>query len=110
MARKVSDGQRQKETRKRRKKARIKGDKGGIGSAKKPEPKPLTGVEVYSKPGLMQPLFAGFREGDVAADIIRPRMLTESVENGRGRGNILNFTFRKFSGRPKAVFFIDWPA
>ena len=102
-------GKVKKKVAKGEKKARIKGDKGGIGSAKKPEPKPLTGVEVYSKPGLMQPLFAGFREGDVAGDIVRPRMLTESVENGRGRGTILNFTFRKFSGQPKAVFFINWP-
>ena len=103
-------GKVKKKVAKGEKKARIKGDKGGNGAVEKPEPKPLTGVEVFSKPGLMQPLFTGFREGDVAADIVRPRMLTESVENGRGRGNILNFTFRIFSGRPKAVFFIDWPA
>ena len=50
-------GKVKKKVAKGEKKARIKGDKGGIGSAKKPEPKPLTGVEVYSKPGLMQPLF-----------------------------------------------------
>ena len=77
--------------------------------AKKVKKKPFSGVEVYSKPGLMQPLFAGFREMEVASDIVRPRMLTESVENGRGRGIIRNFTFRKFKDQPKAVFFMSWP-
>ena len=52
-------GKGKKKLAKGEKKARIKGDKGGNGPAEKPEPKPLTGVEVYSKPGLMQPLFAG---------------------------------------------------
>ncbi len=74
-----------------------------------PRRNPLPGWKYIVSPGSCSP-YSGFREGDVAADIVRPRMLTESVENGRGRGNILNFTFRKFSGRPKAVFFIDWPA
>jgi hypothetical protein len=77
--------------------------------ARKVKKKPFSGVEVYSKPGLMQPLFAGFREGEVACDIVRPRMLTESVEHGRGRGIIRNFTFRKFKDQPKAVFFMSWP-
>ena len=81
----------------------------GNGEAKKAKKKPFSGVEVYTKPGLMQTLFAGFREGEVAGDIIRPRMLTESVEHGRGRGIIRNFTFRKFKDQPKAVFFMTWP-
>ena len=96
------------------KKTKIKGDKAvknkvGNCAAKKSEKKPLNGVEVYSRPGLMQPLFAGFREGNVVGDIVRPRMLTESVENGRGRGVILNYTFRRFRGQTKAVFFMIWP-
>lgn len=92
-----------------KKKAKVKEAKTTNGEAKKEEKKPFSGVEVYSKPGLMQPLFAGFREGEVAGDIIRPRMLTESVEHGRGRGIIRNFTFRKFKDLPKAVFFMSWP-
>ena len=97
------------------KKARVAGDKAakakaGNGDVKKLEKKPFTSVTVYSKPGLMQPLFAGFRGGDVTGEIVRPRMLSESVEHGRGRGAILDFTFRKFKEDPKAVFFVRFPA
>ena len=90
-------------------KAKVKATKQDNDDVKKEAKKPFTGVEVYSKPGLMQPLFAGFRQVEVTGDIIRPRMLTESVENGRGRGIIRNFTFRKFKNQPKAVFFVSWP-
>ena len=68
----------------------------------------FSSVEVFTKPGLMQPLFSGFREGEVACDLVRPRMLTESVEHGRGRGIIRHFSFRKFKDQPRAVFFITW--
>ena len=90
-------------------KAKVKTKKHYNDDVKKEAKKLFAGVEVYSKPGLMQPLFAGFREVEVTGDIIRPRMLTESVENGRGRGIIRNFTFRKFKNQPKAVFFVSWP-
>ena len=61
-------GKVKKKVSKQGKKAKIKGDKSAVtkagnGEAKKPEKKPFSGVEVYSKPGLMQPLFAGFRAG-----------------------------------------------
>ncbi len=94
---------------KEEKKAQAKEAKAANGEKKKVTKKPFSGVEVYSKPGLMQQLFAGFREAEVAGDIIRPRMLTESAEHGRGRGIIRNFTFRKFKDQPKAVFFMSWP-
>jgi hypothetical protein len=70
---------------------------------------PFSSVEVFIKPGPMQRLFAAFRSAEVAGDLVRPRMLTESVEHGRGRGIIRNFTFRKFKEQPKAVLFITIP-
>ncbi len=94
---------------KKAKKAQAKEAKAANEDKKKVTKKPFSGVEVYSKPGLMQQLFAGFREVEVAGDIIRPRMLIESAEHGRGRGIIRNFTFRKFKDQPKAVFFMSWP-
>ena len=75
----------------------------------KKEPQQVSGTKVYTKPGLMKPLFTGFREGEVVGEIIRPRMLTESVENGIGKATILDFSFRKFKDQPKAVFFLTWP-
>lgn len=73
------------------------------------EKEPFSTVEVFIKPGQMQPLFTAFRGVEVFSDLIRPRMLTESVEHGRGRGKICNFAFRKFKTQPKAVFFIASP-
>ncbi len=73
------------------------------------EKAPFSTVEVFIKPGKMQPLFAAFRSVEVLCDLIRPRMLTESVEHGRGRGAICNFAFRKFKDQPKAVFFVTSP-
>ena len=75
----------------------------------KKEPQLVSGTKVYTKPGLMKPLFTGFKEGEVVGEIIRPRMLTESVDNGIGKAIILDFTFRKFKDQPKAVFFLTWP-
>jgi hypothetical protein len=80
-----------------------------VTSGAKDEKPPFSSVEVFTKPGQMQPLFSSFRDGEVACDLVRPRMLTESVEHGRGRGIIRDFSFRKFKDQPRAVFFITWP-
>ncbi len=105
-----------KKTRSNEVEAKVKGTKLKVKKAKgegrvtpPKEPPRFSSVEVFTKPGQMQPLFAGFREGEVACDIIRPRMLTESVEHGRGRGLIRNFSFRKFKEQPRAIFFITFP-
>ena len=66
-------------------------------------------VEVFSKPGAMAPLFEQFTDAEVGTEVVRPRLLTESVEHGRGKGIIRNSTFRKFKEVPKAVFFITFP-
>lgn len=70
---------------------------------------PFSVVEVFVKPKQMQSLFMTFRSSDVGCDLVRPRMLTESVEHGRGRGIVRDFVFRKFREQPKAVFFITFP-
>ena len=65
---------------------------------------PFSAVEVFVKPKQMQSLFMTFRSSEVGCDLVRPRMLTESVEHGRGRGIVRGFVFRKFKEQPKAVF------
>lgn len=100
------------------KKVKVKGDKKPLekdGKAKKVAPekkerKPFSTVEVFSKPGLMAPLFEGFKTGEVSANIVRPRMMTESVEHGRGRCIVKNFTFRKFKEQARTVFFATIPS
>ena len=73
------------------------------------EKKPFSTVEVFSKPGAMSPLFEGFRNQEISGEILRPRLMTESVEHGRGRGIIRNFSFRKFKEEPRAVLFMVMP-
>lgn len=73
------------------------------------ERKPFSTVEVVSRPALMAPIFEGFRAGEVGVDVLRPRMMVESVEHGRGRGIVRNFVFRKFNEEARAVFFITTP-
>lgn len=66
-------------------------------------------TEVFSKPKDLSTLFAGFKEDEVEAKVIRPRLLTEAVELGRGRGAVRHFSFRKFKGEPRAVLFVTMP-
>ena len=42
--------------------------------------------------------FSVFENGEVACELLRPRLQTESVSNGRGRSLVRNFTFRKLGG------------
>ena len=53
--------------------------------------------------------FSVFENGEVSCELLRPRLQTESVSNGRGRSLVRNFTFRKFGERPRAVLFVSWP-
>lgn len=53
--------------------------------------------------------FTVFENGEVSCELLRPRLQTESVSNGRGRSLVRNFTFRKFGERPRAVLFVSWP-
>ena len=100
------------------KKVKTKGDKKSVekdgktnkAAPAKKERKPFSTVEVFSKPALMAPLFEGFKAGEVSADIVRPRMMAESVEHGRGRCIIRHFSFRKFKDQARAVFFITVPS
>mgnify|MGYP006107792581 CR=1 FL=1 len=81
----------------------------GDGAKAKPERKPFTRPELYSKPKDLQTLFNPIREAEVNAEIVRPRMQTESVEHGRGQGLLRHYSFRKFKEVPKAVLFINQP-
>jgi len=107
----------EKAGKKKVKKIKAKGDEAKAakdGKAQKAAPeqkekKPFSTVEVFSKPAIMATLFEGFKAGEISAEIVRPRLMTESVEHGRGRGIIRNFTFRKFKEQPRAVFFMTTP-
>lgn len=66
------------------------------GKGQKKAPKPFSRPEIFSKPKELQLLFQAFRDGEVGADILRPRLQTESMEHGRGTGILRNFAFRKF--------------
>ena len=88
------------------KKKKAAGEKAADGAkapAEKQPPKPFSRPELFSKAKELQTLFAPFREAEVNAEILRPRMQTESVENGRGQGLLCGFSFRKFKEVPKAV-------
>ena len=76
---------------------------------KKKKVKPFSRPELFTKPKDLQILFQAFRQGEVGADILRPRMQTESVEHGRGTAVVRNFSFRKFKEEPKAVLAVDQP-
>ncbi|MEE3234079.1 MAG: hypothetical protein VX294_07945 [Candidatus Latescibacterota bacterium] len=65
--------------------------------------------QVLNTAGKMKEYFSVFEHGDVSCELLRPRLQTESVSNGRGRSIVRNFTFRKFGERPRAVLFISWP-
>ena len=65
---------------------------------------------VFSKPADLSALFQGFKEAEISAEIVRLRMQTESVEHGRGKAIVRNFTFRKFNEQAKAVFFMATPS
>ncbi|MDA0338139.1 MAG: hypothetical protein O2782_23455, partial [bacterium] len=73
------------------------------------ERKPFTRPELLSKAKEMQVVFNPIREAEVNAEIVRPRMQTESVEHGRGQGLLRHYTFRKFNEVPKAVVFMNQP-
>jgi hypothetical protein len=81
----------------------------GNGAQAKPERKPFTRAEIFSKPKDLQTVFNPIREAEVNAEILRPRMQTESVEHGRGQGLLRHYTFRKFKEVPKAVLFMNMP-
>jgi len=65
--------------------------------------------QVLNTAGKMKEYFSVFNHGDVSCELLRPRLQTESVSNGRGKSVVRNFTFRKFGERPRAVLFISWP-
>ena len=66
-------------------------------------------TEVFSKPVQQSALFQGFREVEIEAEVLRLRMQAESVENGRGKGIVRNFTFRRFKDQPRGVFYMSVP-
>jgi len=76
----------------------------------KPAAKPYTRPEIFSKPRDLQTLFAPFKEVEISGEILRPRLQTESVEHGRGYGQLRNFAFRKFKEEAKAVVFMNAPS
>ena len=86
-----------------------KAAEGAKPAASKPEAKPFSRPELFSKAKELQTLFSPFRDAEVNAEILRPRMQTESVEHGRGQGLLRGFTFRKFQEVPKAVIFMNAP-
>lgn len=81
----------------------------GNGAQAAPEHKSFTRPEIFSKPKELQRLFNPIREIEVNAQIVRPRMQTESVEHGRGQGLLRHYTFRKFKEVTKAVLFMNQP-
>ena len=87
--------------------------KNNKGERRRPKPvldKPrFIQTEVFSKPAQQSSLFQGFREVEIDAEILRLRMQSESVENGRGKGIVRNFTFRRFKDQPRGIFFISIP-
>ena len=82
---------------------------GQAAAAEKEEAPRFTRPAVFSKPQDLAVLFPGFREVEIDAEIVRLRMLTESVEHGRGKGIVRNFTFRKFKEQPRGVLFVSTP-
>ena len=56
--------------------------------------------ELFTKPKDLQNLFQIFRQGEIMAEILRPRLQTESLEHGRGTAIVRNFSFRKFQYKP----------
>jgi len=75
-----------------------------------PARQPFTVVEVHTKPGAVSQVLAGVKESEVTAEVLRPRLMTESVEHGRGRGVIRHFSFRKFRDeKARAVLFVTMP-
>ena len=87
--------------------------KNNKGESRRPKPVPdkprFIQTEVFSKPAQQSSLFQGFREVEIDAEILRLRMQSESVENGRGKGIVRNFTFRRFKDQPRGIFFISIP-
>jgi hypothetical protein len=80
--------------------------------AKAPEKEPesrFAHADIFSKPSDLSKLFGGFRQAEISAEILRPRLQTESVEHGRGQGIIKGFVFRKFNEEPRAVLFMIVP-
>ena len=110
---KVSEGAKKK---KKKSKAPSAADGNGKGDGApekeneaKPERKPFSRPDLFTKAKDLQILFQAFREGEVSAEIVRPRLQTESVEHGRGAGIVRNFAFRKFKEVPKAVVYMNVP-
>ena len=69
----------------------------------------ITSGQVLNTAGKMKEFFSIFKNGEVSCELLRPRLQTESVSNGRGRSIIRDFTFRKFGERPRAILFVSWP-
>ena len=85
----TKEGKKKKKKKKKKEPSAGNGASGSEGKAqgvaeKKEAPKPFTRPEIFSKPKDLQVLFQAFRDGDVGAEVLRPRLQTESVEHGRG--------------------------
>ena len=109
---KVSEGAKKKKKKKSTAPSATNGNSNGDGAPEKeakPERKPFSRPDLFTKAKDLQILFQAFRDGEVSADIVRPRLQTESVEHGRGAGIVRNFSFRKFKEVPKAVIFMNVP-
>ena len=84
-----------------------KAKSGGNGAKK--EIKPFSRPELFTKAKELQTLLNPIKEAEVNAEIVRPRLMTESVEHGRGSGLMRHYSFRKFKEVPKAVVFMNQP-
>ena len=83
---------------KKKKKVKTSEAEGSSKAVSKEAPERLfSRPELFTKPKDLQNLFQVFRQGEIMAEILRPRLQTESVEHGRGTAIVRNFSFRKFS-------------
>ena len=71
------------------------------------ETSPFARRGVFSKPVELKLLIEDQVESRI--EIVRPRVLTESVQNGRGNATIRGYVFRKFDERPRLVLFLSSP-
>tara|TARA_B100000686_G_C16778972_1_gene970463 strand:+ start:237 stop:1625 length:1389 start_codon:yes stop_codon:yes gene_type:complete len=95
---------------KKKKKVKTSEAEGSSKAVSKEAPERLfSRPELFTKPKDLQNLFQVFRQGEIMAEILRPRLQTESVEHGRGTAIVRNFSFRKFQDKPKAVLIINQP-
>ena len=87
----------------------IDSDSDKIDNSRKKVVDEITSGRVLNTAGKMKEFFAVFKTGEIPCELLRPRLQTESVSNGRGRSIVRDFTFRKFGERPRAVLFVSWP-